>query len=122
MLNRVIDTSQFDPAWFDLQPDSFYGKNNNSCGFIPDLPSIVDEVDKSMPRATAETPGTSLSGLTTHILPQFSESVLRTKMSSLRAPVPADWKLWEPRIKERYKKVPLRILLREMEDMGLKVT
>jgi len=43
-------------------------------------------------------------------------------MSSVRAPIPADWELWEPRIKERYKKVPLRILLREMEDMGLEVT
>ena len=54
MLNEVIDTSQFDPAWFDLEPDSFYGKNNNSCGFIPDLPNIVDEVDKSIPRPTGD--------------------------------------------------------------------
>jgi len=63
MLNDVIDTSQFDPAWFDLEPDSFYGKNNNSCGFIPDLPNIVDEVDKSIPRPTAEAFGTPISGL-----------------------------------------------------------
>jgi hypothetical protein len=63
MLNDVIDTSQFDPAWFDLEPDSFYGKNNNSCGFIPDLPNIVDEVDKSIPRPTIEAFGTPLSGL-----------------------------------------------------------
>lgn len=60
MLN---DTSQFDPAWFDLEPDSFYGKNNNSCGFIPNLPNIVDEVDKTLPRPTVEPFGTPLSGL-----------------------------------------------------------
>jgi hypothetical protein len=63
MLNEVIDTSQFDPAWFDLEPDSFYGKNNNSCGFIPNLPNIVDEVDKTLPRPTVEAFGTPLSGL-----------------------------------------------------------
>lgn len=62
MLSDVLDTSQFDPAWFDLEPDSFYGKNNNSCGFIPNLP-IVDEVDKSLPRPTIEPFGTPLSGL-----------------------------------------------------------
>lgn len=62
MLND-LDPSQFDPAWFDLEPDSFYGKNNNSCGFIPNLPNIVDEVDKTLPRPTVENFGTPLSGL-----------------------------------------------------------
>ena len=62
MLNE-FDTSQFDPAWFDLEPDSFYGKNNNSCGFIPNLPNIVDEVDKTLPRPTIEPFGTPSSGL-----------------------------------------------------------
>ncbi|KAK6439722.1 hypothetical protein LTR95_004076 [Oleoguttula sp. CCFEE 5521] len=46
ILNEVLDPLQFDPDWFNLEPDSFYGKNNNSCGFIPNLPEIVDEVDK----------------------------------------------------------------------------
>lgn len=61
-LNDTLDTSQFDPAWFDLEPDDFYGKNNNSCGFIPNLP-IVDEVDKSVPRQSIEAFGTPKSGL-----------------------------------------------------------
>lgn len=61
-LNDTLDTSQFDPAWFDLEPDDFYGKNNNSCGFIPNLP-IVDEVDKSVPRPSIEAFGTPKSGL-----------------------------------------------------------
>lgn len=65
MLNDVLDTSQFDPAWFDLEPDSFYGKNNNSCGFIPNLPNIVDEVDKNDFRPSIENFGTPMSGSNT---------------------------------------------------------
>lgn len=63
MMSDVLDPSQYDPAWFDLEPDSFYGKNNNSCGFIPDLPNIVDEVDKSAPHPTIEAFNTPGSGL-----------------------------------------------------------
>ncbi|KAM0719199.1 hypothetical protein Q7P37_005104 [Cladosporium fusiforme] len=63
IMNDTFDASQFDPAWFDLEPDDFYGKNNNSCGFIPNLP-IVDEVDKPEPRPSIEAAfGTPISGL-----------------------------------------------------------
>lgn len=54
MLNEDLDPTKFDPAWFNLEPDSFYGKNNNSCGFIPNLPDIVDEVDRLDARPTTE--------------------------------------------------------------------
>ncbi|GAB7362119.1 hypothetical protein MBLNU230_g2146t2 [Neophaeotheca triangularis] len=37
----------FDPELFDIDPSAFYSRNNNSCGFIPNAPNIVDEVDKS---------------------------------------------------------------------------
>nr|POE90363.1 hypothetical protein CFP56_71088 [Quercus suber] len=36
----------FDPEWFDLEPDTFYSMGGNSCGFLPNLPNIVDEVDR----------------------------------------------------------------------------
>jgi hypothetical protein len=43
-------------------------------------------------------------------------------MSELKNPTPADWELWEPEIRARYKKFTLRIIRQEMEDMGLRVT
>lgn len=57
MLNDVLE---YDPQWFDLEPASFYGKNNNSCGFIPNLPRIVDEVDKQEMRPRPDLLGTSV--------------------------------------------------------------
>lgn len=36
--------SSFDPELFDIDPSAFYSRNNNSCGFIPNAPNIVDEV------------------------------------------------------------------------------
>jgi len=63
MLNELPDTSQFDPDWFNLEPASFYGKNNNSCGFIPNLPNIVDEVDKGNVRSTIENPDAMMAGI-----------------------------------------------------------
>jgi hypothetical protein len=43
-------------------------------------------------------------------------------MSSLRDPTPADWKLWEPKIKDRYKKVTAEFFCREMAYNGLRVS
>jgi hypothetical protein len=43
-------------------------------------------------------------------------------MSSLRDPTAVDWELWEPKIKDRYKKVTAEFLCREMADNGLRVT
>jgi hypothetical protein len=36
-----------DPAWFNIEPDVFFGPLGHSCGFIPGAPNIVDEVDKN---------------------------------------------------------------------------
>ena len=47
---------------------------------------------------------------------------LHFEMSELTNPTPADWELWEPLIRDRYKKEPLRVIRQEMEDNGLKVT
>ena len=42
-------------------------------------------------------------------------------MPELKNPTPADWELWEPLIRDRYKKDPVRVIRQEMEDNGLKV-
>lgn len=36
----------YDPEWFDLDPVAYYGSNHNSCGFLPNVPNIVDEIDR----------------------------------------------------------------------------
>jgi hypothetical protein len=43
-------------------------------------------------------------------------------MSELEDPTSAEWEYWEPLIRNRYKKEPLRIIRQEMEDNGLRVT
>ena len=61
MLEDVWDGTSFDPAWFNLQPEEFYGNNNNSCGFIPNPPDIVDEVDKENAVQSTEPSATPMS-------------------------------------------------------------
>ena len=51
-----------DPDWFNIEPDEFYSNGNNSCGFIPNLPSIVDEVDKKDLNSRIDTTATPMSG------------------------------------------------------------
>ena len=46
MINDVLSDPSFDPEWFNLDPSVYYETGDNSCGFIPDLPNIVDEVDR----------------------------------------------------------------------------
>lgn len=46
MLDDIFNDPSFDPTWFDLDPDSFYSTGLNSCGFLPEVQSIVDEVDR----------------------------------------------------------------------------
>ena len=43
--DNFLDDPSVDPSWFDLDPEIYYGISGNSCGFLPDAPSIVDEVD-----------------------------------------------------------------------------
>lgn len=46
VVDELWNESDFDPAWFNLQPDEYYSSGNNSCGFIP-AAHIVDEVDRA---------------------------------------------------------------------------
>ncbi|EMC97336.1 hypothetical protein BAUCODRAFT_33056 [Baudoinia panamericana UAMH 10762] len=58
-----LNDTLFDPAWFNLEPDEFYGSGNNSCGFIPNAP-IVDEVDRREYQPSIETAtATPMSGI-----------------------------------------------------------
>lgn len=52
--DSFLNDTTYDPAWFNLEPDLYYGNNNNSCGFIPNA-HIVDEVDRKDLKQTAET-------------------------------------------------------------------
>lgn len=47
MLDEIWKTQTFDPEYFDLQPDAYYSAAGNTCGFIPNIPEIVDEVDQN---------------------------------------------------------------------------
>lgn len=47
MLNDYWDDQSFDPAWFNIDPAEYYSNGLNSCGFIPNIPKIIDEVDRS---------------------------------------------------------------------------
>lgn len=47
MLDEMWKNQTFDPEFFDLQPDLYYSEAGNTCGFIPNIPEIVDEVDQS---------------------------------------------------------------------------
>ena len=54
-LDSVMNDTTYDPAWFNLEPISFYGNNDNSCGFIPNA-HIIDEVDRNDMWQTTEAP------------------------------------------------------------------
>ncbi|KAK5166251.1 uncharacterized protein LTR77_008512 [Saxophila tyrrhenica] len=45
--DNLFDDPAIDPAWFNIEPDVFFGPLGHSCGFIPGAPNIVDEVDKN---------------------------------------------------------------------------
>ena len=47
LIDDIFSDPNFDPEWFNLDPDSFYSTGLNSCGFIPDAPNIIDEVDRN---------------------------------------------------------------------------
>lgn len=47
MLDELWKNEAFDPEFFDLQPDVYYSAAGNTCGFIPNIPEIVDEVDQA---------------------------------------------------------------------------
>lgn len=62
-LDDFFDDPSFDPSWFNLEPDVFYGSMGNSCGFIPDM-HIIDEVDRDNVMQSTETnAGTPMSGM-----------------------------------------------------------
>lgn len=52
---NLFDDPNIDPAWFNIEPDVFFGELGHSCGFIPSAPNIVDEVDKSEAMQSIET-------------------------------------------------------------------
>lgn len=57
------DGGNYDPAWFNIEPELYYGNNNNSCGFIPNA-HIIDEVDRNDLRSnTDQTTATPMSGI-----------------------------------------------------------
>lgn len=45
-LYDILNDPSLDPAWFDLDPTEYYSAAGNSCGFLTDVPNIVDEVDR----------------------------------------------------------------------------
>ncbi|SMR56775.1 unnamed protein product [Zymoseptoria tritici ST99CH_1E4] len=47
MLDILWKDQTYDPEWFDLEPEKYYSLAGNTCGFIPNIPNIVDEVDQS---------------------------------------------------------------------------
>ena len=55
--------STLDPEWFNLEPDVYYTTGLNSCGFIPNLPNIIDEVDRDVLPSTETNTATPMSGL-----------------------------------------------------------
>lgn len=47
LLDDAWQNETYDPEWFDLEPEKYYSLAGNTCGFIPNIPNIVDEVDQS---------------------------------------------------------------------------
>ena len=43
LLDELWQSATYDPEWFDLDPEEYYGNGNNSCGFIPNAQDIVSE-------------------------------------------------------------------------------
>ncbi|PIA91851.1 hypothetical protein CB0940_09484 [Cercospora beticola] len=61
MLDELWKNEHFDPQFFDLQPDAYYSAAGNTCGFLPNIPEIVDEVDQSDILLSNSASGTPLS-------------------------------------------------------------
>ena len=62
--------------------------------------------------------------LTTNLVVRSSSNTITTDIiaRARRHPTSDDWKRWEPRVLARYKGVPARVLIAEMEADGLHVT
>ncbi len=45
-IDDILNDPSFDPAWFNLDPTDYYSSVGNSCGFLSDIPNIIDEVDR----------------------------------------------------------------------------
>ena len=58
-LAELFNDPAIDPAWFNIEPDVFFGELGHSCGFIPSAPNIVDDVDKSQVIQSTETDTTT---------------------------------------------------------------
>ena len=61
----IFNDPDFDPAWFDIEPADSYSGTAASCGFITDIPNIIDEVDRqsivlSTEADASTTPGSGL--------------------------------------------------------------
>ena len=60
LVDDILNDPSFDPEWFDIDPLVFYGSGGNSCGFLPNIPNIVDEVDRDgliqTPDVVSDTP------------------------------------------------------------------
>ena len=55
VLDDIFNDPAFDPEWFNIDPSVFYGNTDPSCGFISDIPNIIDEVDRGDIMQTTET-------------------------------------------------------------------
>jgi hypothetical protein len=47
VLDETWQPETYDPEYFDLIPEKYYSLAGNTCGFLPNIPNIVDEVDQS---------------------------------------------------------------------------
>jgi hypothetical protein len=79
---EMWNDSNYDPAWFNLDPTAYYAQNNNSCGFIPSA-HIIDEVDRrDLQQTTEPSSNTPMSTAITSFPPESnlwaSESQLHT--------------------------------------------
>lgn len=46
MLDDGWNDQDFNADWFNIDPGEYYSNGLNSCGFIPNVPKIIDEVDR----------------------------------------------------------------------------
>lgn len=42
-----LENLTYDEEFFDLMPDVYYARHNNSCGFFPGVPPIISDIDQS---------------------------------------------------------------------------
>lgn len=59
----IFNDPAFDASWFNIDPEEAYRSSAASCGFIPTVPNIVDEVDRMDVLQSTEAITSPASGL-----------------------------------------------------------